>query len=814
MLPYAYNEAKPSPLDWLQNIMVLLFLIVAPFYIAIFNGYEIYYEHSIYFSVLWSSILLLIVSIRLLKSWQLGGSRDWLSILIWLIPLTYAISMSNAASAHLSLNMLYLNIMYAAFFVFGAYYAVGRFGSALLQNGITIVGYIIVLFGFANFFGNIYYRDAVMLDQGIRITSVFQYANSYAAFVIAILLVCICLLVAARKRSYILLHGFMLVPLVLSLLLTLSRGGIVVLPVIFLLVLPFIPMVRQLLAIIYLAIAGLMALAISGLITDWGIEIANKVLPTATPDWNADTLSPFDSLSLYSWSLLLGASIATALIVYAIHTWVAPWLETKLERFSKIKFSSVALPAILIILGGLGIFLLFGNTGFTKILPDTLRTRIENINFNQHSVLERFTFYKDSIKLVKEYPVFGAGGGGWAVLYEKYQNNPYTSRQAHSFFMQSLVETGIVGFAVLLLLLAAIFYIYVRNYIRSSPDERGRHLVFYIVAVSLLVHSIIDFDISYGFLAALIFLCMGGMMASVRTHTAAVQQKMNAKVTRYMYPTFTGITALVICGMMFFHLKVNGDYREAATRVASGEAIQTAIQPLDAALKAQPHHPDLNLRKIDWYISAYEQTQDTQFSDEIMRIIDTMKSYEQNNRFFIERDIYISLQLDQKERALAAATEGIEKLPWDITMYDQAISLLFDLGEQARLANDKDQQSKRWDKVLALYDTVGRKTEELKLLPEGQMQGRPFSVTPNMSLVVGEIYFIRGDYAKASEVLKPSLSTAFDQEINKNIAKWYLAAITKLGQADPTLQDQLIQADPQQKKDLEALVNFDFNAVP
>lgn len=61
-------------------------------------------------------------------------------------------------------------------------------------------------------------------------------------------------------------------------------------------------------------------------------------------------------------------------------------------------------------------------------------TRLENINFQQHSVLERITFYKDAMKVVKDYPIIGTGGGGWSSLYEQYQNNPYISRQVHNFF--------------------------------------------------------------------------------------------------------------------------------------------------------------------------------------------------------------------------------------------------------------------------------------------------------------------------------------------------------------------------------------------
>lgn len=54
-------------------------------------------------------------------------------------------------------------------------------------------------------------------------------------------------------------------------------------------------------------------------------------------------------------------------------------------------------------------FLLIG-TSVRSLLPDNIETRLENINFKQHSVLERFTFYKDAMKVVKDYPILGSGG--------------------------------------------------------------------------------------------------------------------------------------------------------------------------------------------------------------------------------------------------------------------------------------------------------------------------------------------------------------------------------------------------------------------
>lgn len=142
-----------------------------------------------------------------------------------------------------------------------------------------------------------------------------------------------------------------------------------------------------------------------------------------------------------------------------------------------------------------------------------METRLENINFQQHSVLERITFYKDALKVVKDYPILGAGGGGWASLYEHYQNNPYTSRQVHNFFLQFLIEVGIVGFIIFMSFILYIFYKYIRGYVKRDKNEFENGFFYLIIALSILVHSLLDFNMSYAFMGILVFIGLAGMAA-------------------------------------------------------------------------------------------------------------------------------------------------------------------------------------------------------------------------------------------------------------------------------------------------------------
>ncbi|NTZ20268.1 hypothetical protein EXW96_22790 [Paenibacillus sp. JMULE4] len=64
-----------------------------------------------------------------------------------------------------------------------------------------------------------------------------------------------------------------------------------------------------------------------------------------------------------------------------------------------------------------------------------------------------------------DYPIIGAGGGGWSSLYQQYQSYPYTSRQAHNFLLQYLTEIGLLGILAIVFFILFIFIRYIKNII-------------------------------------------------------------------------------------------------------------------------------------------------------------------------------------------------------------------------------------------------------------------------------------------------------------------------------------------------------------
>ena len=115
-----------------------------------------------------------------------------------------------------------------------------------------------------------------------------------------------------------------------------------------------------------------------------------------------------------------------------------------------------------------------------------------------------------------------------------------------------------------------------------------------------------------------------------------------------------------------------------------------------------------------------------------------------------------------------------------------------------------------WNTAFEIYNDIQRKEQQLSLLPKEQLQGRPFHLTPISALVLGQIEYIRGQYASAEKLLGGAISDQLGDPTNREIARWYLASLQKQGKNDTDLYDKLISADAAEAQQITALLNANF----
>nr|WP_154984694.1 O-antigen ligase family protein [Paenibacillus xylanexedens] len=801
-----------SMLLWSLSIGLILFLLWSAFQVALFNGQLLQFEAPIYWTVAITTLLFILWVAIYFKQMKLETQQDWLKVAVILLPLTYVLSLINAASEYLANNMILIQCIYAMIFVMTMYLLQNNKTNHIIQSSLIGIAYVIVGFGLLNWLGafsfagklvgwfsagviNGVYNQAIWNDSnGARLASVFQYPNTYAAFLMAFLFISIFSMIRSKRIFTQLLHGFMLVPIILSLLLTLSRTGLVMLPIVFVILLLLLKPTKQILWFIYCAVSAIGTLLVLNPINTAGIELQKQFT---------------GSLAAKSWAILIGASLVVALLCWAIQRLVAPMLEAKLQSWSARKASSVWIPLGSVVLTVVIAVLLLG-TGVRNILPDSISTRLENINFQQHSVLERITFYKDATKLFADYPVIGAGGGAWTALYEKYQNNPYVSAQAHNFFMQYLVEVGLVGFLVFMAFILYVFYQYVRSYVRRNEEDRESHFVFFILSMSILVLSLLDFNMSYVFIGMLVFLGLGGMSAAIEPQPTR-RLKMGEAAARGVYSIIAGIAIIVLLIVSVRFLQANHYAIEGNELARSSQDFRQIKAPLDKDLSIRSTHPDSLMLLASLYQQGYTQTKDEQFYTEAVQLLQRGLEAEPYNKGMVKQLIGIYELKGENDQAYALRKEYANNYIWDMDWYEQLISRSFDLGYQALGQGDTTKKNAYFTSGIEAYQHVVDGVEHLKTLPKGQLQGQPFQVTPTMILNAGKMKYMSNDLPGATAVLKTGIAEDLTDATNREIARWYLASLKREFKMDEALYNKLIAISSSEADEIKRIAELTFN---
>ncbi|GEM02392.1 O-Antigen ligase [Halolactibacillus halophilus] len=103
---------------------------------------------------------------------------------------------------------------------------------------------------------------------------------------------------------------------------------------------------------------------------------------------------------------------------------------------------------------------------------------------------ERLAFLTDGFYIFGDAPFIGHGARAWALMYQSVRSYDYQSLEVHNGYLDILIETGIIGFSVIMLLIGLIL----RQVYRSTDTYITLMPVFLIMG-----HSFMDFNLSFGY---------------------------------------------------------------------------------------------------------------------------------------------------------------------------------------------------------------------------------------------------------------------------------------------------------------------------
>jgi len=213
--------------------------------------------------------------------------------------------------------------------------------------------------------------------------------------------------------------------------------------------------------------------------------------------------SPVPMRILYSFAaVIMGSSIFLSrsrggIVAFAVEVGVLAVLSVRGLRTSR----QVAL------LGSFCLLLVFC---FLLVRPNGLWDRFMQIRepLDRAHDPSRITMVEDSLKMVRQRPLLGWGFGTFPVVYPSFRSF-YTDlvvNAAHNDFVETTVETGLFGFA----LMVAFIYLLYRTGIRRAKHWRDNPrattaLAALVGCTGLLVHGFSDFNLQVPANAALFF---------------------------------------------------------------------------------------------------------------------------------------------------------------------------------------------------------------------------------------------------------------------------------------------------------------------
>lgn len=137
------------------------------------------------------------------------------------------------------------------------------------------------------------------------------------------------------------------------------------------------------------------------------------------------------------------------------------------------------------------------------------------------SILEpRLSYWTQGVKAITIKPFFGSGLGTFSIQSLRHQERPLTySWFAHSFIVQTVVEIGFMGLALLFFLFAT-FY---RSSQRAHANAELRPVVDAVVITFL--YSLIEFNLDYMIVWLLLWSALGVIVSGSRSHQSVSAKK-------------------------------------------------------------------------------------------------------------------------------------------------------------------------------------------------------------------------------------------------------------------------------------------------
>ncbi|SET22002.1 O-antigen ligase [Natronincola peptidivorans] len=651
----------------------VLFLCIIVSFLPLFRG--LFFEKEFYTASIMIALLALGAAIRNVLEKEKMVFSTWIEYLITAMMILYVVSFPLAINKHKAVFEAIKNTTYFLIFFITVSEIKGNKEISTISWSILLSGTIVSIIGIGASFGSFTYQDA--FKEGM-ISSTFQYHNTFGAFMLATLFLAMGEITANEgwKKYTAVAMGYLLF---FGLIFSYSRGAWLLLPVVGFIAL--VLMKKQTLKDIIFSFVGIiLAFGITTPQIYKAIQTSNQAL---------------------GWSWLLIGSITTVGVTYLLHRYVTTLHEQYINKKSLIVIISITTILLTILLT---------NGHMIRLFPETVSSRLATINLRTFTVVERGVFYQDALKVVKDYPILGTGGGGWAALYGQYKTYDYTTTEVHNNIMQSWIESGTIGLFLLLGIYACFLWISYKT-IKNIEDQRlSNKLTGIICAVlAMMLHNTIDFNMSLGAYAVIFWLLIAIVTAAYKNY---IPQPSKTNITRSLPKTAIIALSIVV-------LLLSGAFRlgikNATTAIALAEEgdYYKSMEHLEKASRQYLYNATYHLDLAQLQLLIGLNAPDEALIEKSKKNVEKALSRDSNSMAVLQNAINYYTTIGEYARAVELVEKYLESHSLSDHTYNFSIDFYYAVGSIMMDTGETTEAEMYFERVLELEQRIEEINKEL-----------------------------------------------------------------------------------------------------
>lgn len=661
------EELSPF-IERVDNIFFWAFfsiVLLSPYY----RGLYFDYERFIFFAVFWGIAIFFFVTQYLLHQEKMVISTipEWMFLFLILL---YFVNIPWAADRGEAFRSFLGYLTFGMFFLLVENLWASLKDKKWLLLALGLNGIILTFLGVFYQFGwvspsatplGMSMRD---LFIGGRLHSTFQYPNTAAAYFAMGYIALLTLFLREKQKSWFLGAIFLSFLSLSGFFFTYSRGGILTLPLALLLLFFLLPRQEKIKLTVVLFFSLLVFLLF---------------------------VSPLENYLVHK-NLLFFAFLFLGALILAGIAFLLSRVEEKLVSLSNRSLAGTAISLV-----GLAaiVFLL---ALYSDFLPPQLSRRLQDISFTTRSVAERFIFYQDAWKISLPRLLNGWGGGGWKALYLGYQSAPYFTESTHNFYLQILVEGGLLGLSLLAILLFSLFYPFIKN--RHSLPSPDKILIFGVLSLLFMgfIHSFLDVNFSLGAYHFTIWFFAAGIACYLRECQFSFFP-LSFRIPHQLL-ILLGIVFLVLSVLIFqgTNNKLQGDYyAQAGDNDSALYFYQKAAQ--FGFGDAETH---LALSKI--WREKFLKEGNSQLREESKREAKKAHRLSPFHYLYLEQLGILYVEEGQFEKGLRFLEEAAERAPLLLATYEVLVSAYRAVGDFYKSQGEEEKAKEYYSRGLSVRE--------------------------------------------------------------------------------------------------------------